>query len=284
MRLAVTKRDGSACTVSVTATTTRVRLYKENDVASVDLRGIGVAKNLTIFETGQADAVAWTGLDELAALPALTNASLCVDATTDLSPLGRAAARRSGMRAHEVSPARNTRTEERDGRLSDVHASISAGCFFDFQPVARLRFAPRHVWPCARTGAIRRIGRGRRLEHPIARPRHRRRCDRPCGLSQAQATGRCPSFDLVLDIRNAAIDPVVEARLRQDVRANHGEARGHDVDGNVRPSARRQLPNGDRTEAREQGDKDAAQDQRQVPKVQGQLSAMPRSEKEIPAD
>jgi len=91
MRLGVTKRDGTAPKISVTAATTRVRLYQESDVASVDLRGIGVAKKLAIFETGQHDAIAWTGLDELAALPALTNLTLCVDEGTDLSPLGHAA-------------------------------------------------------------------------------------------------------------------------------------------------------------------------------------------------
>jgi hypothetical protein len=95
VKLAGTKRDGQAFALSVTARTSRVRLYKEGDVASLDLAGIhAAAPEIAIFETGSDGPTRWAHLDGLAALPKLTDLSLSVDGETDLSVLASAPALR----------------------------------------------------------------------------------------------------------------------------------------------------------------------------------------------
>jgi len=87
MKLTGTRRDGSAFTVAVTARTSRVRLHKEKDVATLDLKGISAAAAaLAIFES-KPDEIVWKNLGELAQCPALTELSLGADAATDLAVL-----------------------------------------------------------------------------------------------------------------------------------------------------------------------------------------------------
>lgn len=89
MKLKATRLDGAPFDLTVTARTSRVRLYKEKEVGFVDLAGLAqAAPALTIFETNHDDATLWHHVEELAALP-LTNLTLTVDATTDLTPLAR---------------------------------------------------------------------------------------------------------------------------------------------------------------------------------------------------
>src|SRR5687767_13389192 len=89
MKLKATRLDGTPLDLAVTARTTRVRLYKEPNVGLVDLAGLAQgAPALTIFETNHDDATLWHHVEELASLP-LTNLTLTVDATTDLTPLAR---------------------------------------------------------------------------------------------------------------------------------------------------------------------------------------------------
>jgi hypothetical protein len=87
MKLTGTKRDGSTFTVAVTARTSRVRLYKEKDVATLDMKGISAATALAIFES-KPDEIVWKNLGELASCAALTDLSLGADAATDLGVLG----------------------------------------------------------------------------------------------------------------------------------------------------------------------------------------------------